>query len=605
MASPECRKALPDLIFYTELHPLVSDHLRGLILLCFLTLNDLPSALKEASAITELYFSHPIYRNLSRFLLSASRCEIPEENVFPDFVRKIAVDTAFKLALDHSCTALLRFLLLRYPYLPLPPDGVTPPFSFEENWSRIVTLVERFGDLNNALLLARKLGVISGFDSLPLEKRIFLFRLAFLIGDFNLAEQWFSELLKEKRLSIQHRGELYLLYYRLLMRQDRINSARSLLARALKERLLPAQKLAFFYRLGLLSEGMGNLKEAEHFYARGSTLAGEGAEGEELLVRLGLLWLRLGKTEEKAYKLWEKNLAIVSPKSKPRFLYLIGSVHPPLYQENCKKISLMAPFTYYHYLCSPDILKSQFYFFPALTLPSLRLPKAQLLEEIGIPEGAIWEWERYGYETTDLATKIAIAQRVHDLGFPWIALSFLSRTLALDPWVSGERREREIWEVLYPLPYWDLVSQAASDENLDPYLLYAMMRQESRFHPWAQSRAYARGLLQLLWETAKSLIESETSPLSSPTELFEPRRNIFLGARYIRKLLDRFEGNIYLALSAYNAGPSRVEEWRRISLPRNIWVESIPIEETRTYVKKVLENYFRYRLLYHPPPPPP
>lgn len=117
-----------------------------------------------------------------------------------------------------------------------------------------------------------------------------------------------------------------------------------------------------------------------------------------------------------------------------------------------------------------------------------------------------------------------------------------------------------------------LIDRAATEHDLDPILVAAMVRVESNFEPHAISKAGAQGLLQLMPETARRL------GVSDP---FDPWQNLEGGARYFRSLLDRFEGDIVLALAAYNAGEKAVE--RHQGLP--------PFSETRAYVRRVINHF--------------
>lgn len=123
-----------------------------------------------------------------------------------------------------------------------------------------------------------------------------------------------------------------------------------------------------------------------------------------------------------------------------------------------------------------------------------------------------------------------------------------------------------------PLPatiaYNDAIAEAAHLYDIDPNLIRAIIRAESAFNPFAVSRAGAQGLMQLMPDVAEEL---------DVLDPFDPRQNIFGGARYLRWLLDRNKGNLNLAVASYNAGPGAVDRYNGIP----------PYRETRNYVKKV------------------
>lgn len=152
---------------------------------------------------------------------------------------------------------------------------------------------------------------------------------------------------------------------------------------------------------------------------------------------------------------------------------------------------------------------------------------------------------------------------------------------------------------LYPRAYWSVVRDAADRERLDPYLVLALMRQESLFDPDAVSPAAAYGLMQLILPTAARVAGA---PVAA-AELADPTRNVELGTRYLRQLLDRYDGNLPRAVAAYNGGEDAVAKWeaRAPGSPDDEFVERISFRETRGYVKSVLGNYRRYRRLYGAP----
>jgi len=159
-------------------------------------------------------------------------------------------------------------------------------------------------------------------------------------------------------------------------------------------------------------------------------------------------------------------------------------------------------------------------------------------------------------------------------------------------------------EYLYPLGYWETVRAAAQAHGVDPFLVLALIRQESLFEPEATSSAGARGLMQLLPATARHLARTDGSP---PAELAleDVETNIDLGTRLLARLLRQFGGSLVKALAAYNGGEEAVAKWERRYPGREAdeFVELISFRETRDYVKAVLRNYRAYRYLYAAPTP--
>lgn len=138
----------------------------------------------------------------------------------------------------------------------------------------------------------------------------------------------------------------------------------------------------------------------------------------------------------------------------------------------------------------------------------------------------------------------------------------------------------------FPLGFETEIKHYAGNENINPAWAFAITRRESSFMSDANSSAGAKGLMQIMPGTAKQLARKKVSN----RYLLNAQNNIKLGTKYLRKLLDRHDGNQILATAAYNAGPSRVKSWLKNveSLPADVWIETIPFKETREYVKSVL-----------------
>lgn len=155
-------------------------------------------------------------------------------------------------------------------------------------------------------------------------------------------------------------------------------------------------------------------------------------------------------------------------------------------------------------------------------------------------------------------------------------------------------------EVRFPLPWRDEVERFARESAIDSGWMFGVMRRESAFMPDVASSAGAKGLMQLLPETAKYVAKKFDLPAPQPADLHDPMANMRLGSAYLRYVLDKFDDHPVLATAAYNAGPGRVKQWlpKAGSLPADIWVDTVPLTETREYCRAVLHyaTVFEWRL---------
>jgi soluble lytic murein transglycosylase len=130
----------------------------------------------------------------------------------------------------------------------------------------------------------------------------------------------------------------------------------------------------------------------------------------------------------------------------------------------------------------------------------------------------------------------------------------------------------------------------AAAKQLDPSIIYGVMRRESLFDPKARSRVGALGLMQLMPATARSVAKGLGLKKPRQADILKVENNINFGTQYFRTVLNRFDNNVSLAAAAYNAGPSRVKRWlpSAKTMPADLWVEIVPFKETRNYVQAVL-----------------
>jgi soluble lytic murein transglycosylase-like protein len=155
---------------------------------------------------------------------------------------------------------------------------------------------------------------------------------------------------------------------------------------------------------------------------------------------------------------------------------------------------------------------------------------------------------------------------------------------------------RPLFDIVYPRPFFDIVSREAGKNVLDPFLVLAVMRQESVFDPSVVSRAGAVGLMQLMPSTSQAVCKALGEPFAVDS-LYRPGTNIRQGAFYIKRLIDQFGGNLVLAIASYNGGPNKATEWyaKNKRTTFDLFIEDLGFTETRGYVKKVLANYWTYR----------
>jgi soluble lytic murein transglycosylase len=156
------------------------------------------------------------------------------------------------------------------------------------------------------------------------------------------------------------------------------------------------------------------------------------------------------------------------------------------------------------------------------------------------------------------------------------------------------------WKSMYPVHFQEEVREASDRYNVDPYLVYAIIQIESNFKSERISNKGAKGLMQLMPETALWIVEQASLPVETLDDLEHPQVNIVIGAWYLAFLERKFHYNHYAVIAAYNAGPGNVEKW----LKDNTWdgtyqhLGSIPYGETRHYVQRVLYFYGKYKEIY-------
>ena len=164
---------------------------------------------------------------------------------------------------------------------------------------------------------------------------------------------------------------------------------------------------------------------------------------------------------------------------------------------------------------------------------------------------------------------------------------------------GGESLPATILQIIFPLRYWDIIKKYSAIYELDPYVVAALIGQESMFDPGVRSSANAWGLMQIVPATGRRLATAVGIRRFSTSMLTHPETNIRLGTLYFKRLVQQF-GGAYYAMASYNAGENRVVRWKaeRPGMDEDEFIDDIPFPETQNYVKRILGTAEDYRRLY-------
>jgi soluble lytic murein transglycosylase len=250
---------------------------------------------------------------------------------------------------------------------------------------------------------------------------------------------------------------------------------------------------------------------------------------------------------------------------------------------------------------------------PAMATPSKTVPTERLIRELTALQlyddalrevqyaqqvwgdspqlQATWAWIRHEQGTPLKAQERFLAWRG--------AITTMRRAYPQFLTYGGEDIPPDVLRIIFPLDYWPLIEKYSQQLQLDPYLLAALMAQESTFTADIRSSANARGLMQLMPSTARRYATKLGIKPFTTALLAQPEVNMRIGAYYFKELLDRF-GGAHFALASYNAGESRVARWIESApgLPTDEFIDNIPFPETQNYVKRILGTADDYRRLY-------
>jgi soluble lytic murein transglycosylase len=237
---------------------------------------------------------------------------------------------------------------------------------------------------------------------------------------------------------------------------------------------------------------------------------------------------------------------------------------------------------------------------PAPAVPPATISLIRLLLAVGLYDDGLAEL-RYAQRTwgTSPPLEATIAWVYNQQGNLRRGITLMRRAYPQHLTAAGQEVPSEILEVIFPLTYWDLIRKYSTAHKLDPYLMAALIAQESTFQADVRSSANAWGLMQILPSTGRRLASALGIRRFRTSMLTNAETNIRLGTLYFARLVEQFGGAHY-ALASYTAGENRVVRWKaeRPGLDQDEFIDDIPFPETQNYVKRILGTAEDYRLLY-------
>ncbi len=226
--------------------------------------------------------------------------------------------------------------------------------------------------------------------------------------------------------------------------------------------------------------------------------------------------------------------------------------------------------------------------------------RARILLAAGLEEAARDELAAMRRQARGLADRLELAELLIEAGDHHAAQKIVvipyTALLAGGP----QRGHEELWWHAWPSAFEPYVDAATAEgESVPPELVWAIMREESGYRPEVISPVGARGLMQIMVPTGERLARDRGLRTFEADDLFRPETNILLGSQYLTELSRLFRGQASSSIASYNAGPEAVATWDRTAgSSDDEWVESIPYNQTRSYVKRVLRSLHAYRVLY-------
>jgi len=358
---------------------------------------------------------------------------------------------------------------------------------------------------------------------------------------------------------------------------------------------------------GLLAEGEGDSIRARAFFKR-VVRGNNPAVAATAIWRLG--WSQYqGKRFDKAIDYFDRLVTEEETRMSIRARYWRARAREQSGQDGARdeyrEIARSLSFSYYGFRAARRVASS----LPApaeriepgtAALTERELARPRILLAAGMVDEARAELHRLYPRARGLADRLGLADLYADAGDFHRPQRLM--VAAYEARLSGMPApdDLEVWWHAWPSPFTEPIRAATDDGvRVEPGLVYAVMREESGYRPEVISVSGARGLLQIMPETGERLAAGQSLTGFTADDLFLPRINIRLGSSYLNQLMEKFDGRISAAVASYNAGPEAVSRWLETQPAEDDeWVEAIPYDQTRTYVKNVMRSLHVYRVLY-------
>lgn len=479
-----------------------------------------------------------------------------------------------------------------------------------DEWRVIAAIYQRNGNPTRAAEGYR--AYLDAGVGTPAERarvRLALGQARFDAGRYEQAERGLLELAREP-VDAAVAAEAMYVAGRAQYRQGRSPDGQRTFARLADE--FPGEEASVkgMYLLADLKHDDLAIEEATRYYRRAADAATDLAEAGLAHMRLGGLAFLNGEHEDAATIYEEYRRRYPEGRRWAQATYWSARAYEALGRDEdarsrLREIRHREPLGYYG-VRAAELLGEPVLGIPMADAPA-REPRADSLVDVGMQRIAllaeldrrddlVQEVERLRSSLSgDVAAEYALAERLTEHGYTLTAIGM--------GWELYRRKggwDERLLRIVYPFPFQNLVLPETRERGLDPYLVAGLIRRESAFSPTVVSGAGAIGLMQVMPETGRALARGAGLAGYDPELLKQAEVNVHLGTRYLADMLERFDGDLPLVLSAYNAGPTRARRWR--SMPEasdpELFAERIPFGETRDYVRNVLMHRALYRALY-------